>query len=539
MSVVQNQINQALKEHQAGHFAQAEVLYAMILKKNPQNARAHFLMGTLFCQQKKLTEALPFLVKATELDPKMTDAENALAKTYLLLEKFELAEKFFLKVLAAKTVPADARQNAIHLWIRLGNAKKNAGDFSQAETYFRKVLAIEPSHATALNNLGVVLKDMDRLNESLECYQKILQVTPNTMEVLSNQAITLREMGQYDESLKCLDQALSIQPQNVEVHCNKAHLLLMMEDFEKGWGEYEWRLQTQGSQFFKNYVQRKWSGEELSGKKILVVGEQGVGDELSFAGVLSDVFDSCDASYFECHPKLTTLFQRAFPKTKVSARDVTGLPTTLSQNQNLDYMIPLASLAQYLPSPRERARPAYLKTDPDKTFFWKKRLEELSAKPKIGVSWKSVAADAHNSIRSKSFAELILWQDILKNPNFDFVNLQYGNTDADKTYIKNQFGVTLHDWSDLDLSHDLDAVASVIANLDLLISINTAVVFLAGGLGKAAFVMVPFAFGKKAGQDQTHPFFTNVQFLAQSQPGDWQGLFTRVATKLKHLGSGS
>lgn len=498
---LKNLIEQACREHQAGHFPQAEQMYKLILSSNPKNARVLFLLGTLHCQQNRFESAIEFLEQALACDPKMVEARKSLGNARLAL----------------------------------GNLHKKQGDFQRAEDNYRKSCELDPQNTWAWNNLGVVLKDQNRLEESLSCYERLLKMGPAPVEIFFNLGLTLKEMGRYAEALSCYDKAIAAQPGNAKAHFNKSQILLLLEDYEKSWPEFEWRLELDDYRYVKKYVQKKWDGSSLEGKSIVVFGEQGLGDEFYYASVLGEVVEKSHLCFFECHPKSVALFQRTFPNARVSVRNLTDTPTALASDKNIDYQIPLASLMQFLRSTRESfsRNHAYLKADSQKVSLWQKRLLDLSGKLKIGIAWKTQALDTENALRAKSTTAISLWQPILKNQNCDFINLQYGDTAEDKKYAMENFGVTIFDWDDLDLTNDMDGVAALIANLDLVVSIGSAVACVAAGLGKPTWVLSQYGFGKNVGQDHQSHWLPSMKFWLQSQPGDWKSLFERVGEAVK------
>ncbi|MBX7149032.1 tetratricopeptide repeat protein [bacterium] len=582
-------LEKAFALHKTGDFARAESLYQAILEKDPHNAQALFLLGTLQCQDRRFEESLTFLQMALQINPSLDEAYNSLGNAYLGLNELDKAEEyyskialtdkkpnasalnnlgilrekqnrkkeasdFFAKAIRAYPLFLDAHLNLAQnhaaqarfseaqkvcrealkifpdnfsLWVQLGNIQKRASQFDKALESYQHALSLNPQNILVLNNLGIVFKDLNHLEKSLECYEKIELIGEPTVEILFNKGITLKEMGRFEDALACYDRALKQKPNLAEAYVNRAQILILLQDFKRAWPDYEWRLKTPGFEWMRAYIQPRWMGEPLKDKKILIYGEQGLGDEIFFSSCLKQVVSQASQTYLECHPKLVTLFEKNFPEAQVRARTDDG-SSVWAKDKKIDYQIPVGSLNLYSPFPGE----AYLKADAHKTAFWKSRLNFLGNKPKIGISWTSKGIDLGSSTRSKFSTEIDWWGDVLKNTQFDFINLQYGDTVKERKFIEREFKQTLHHWDDLDLWNDIDSVAALVSNLDLVISINTATAYLTGALGKKAWVILPYYFGPKAGINYTDAWFSTMQFFLQPSPGHWDGVIEKIGKKL-------
>ncbi len=524
---IESQIQTAFERHQAGDLKQAAALYLKLLEIEPQNARVLFLLGTLRCQEKNFTVALDFLNRAVMLNPNMSEAFTSIANAHLGLGDKTSAEKNYRQAMALNHQAVQPRLNLATLLVERGNAHKAEGQFGAAEIVYREACDLNPNDALALNNLGIVLKDQDKIDESLACFAAIKKLGKLSGEYLLNYAVALKEMGRFGEALDCYKIFFKEDLARPEAHYNHAQLLILMEDFERGWPEFEWRLKMENYSFAANYAQKKWQGEALAGKSILITAEQGLADEFCYAHVLGEIAATAKACFYEAHPKLVSLFQRSFPQIKVSARSLDGTKTMLAADSNIDYHALLGSLMPKLRPTRasfNKNKP-YLKADADKIIFWQNRLASLGKNKKVGIAWKSNAPDAHNASRVKGSTDIKQWEKILKEPGTDFINLQYGDTESEKKFVKDHYGATLHDWPDLDQFNDLDSVAALVSNLDLVISINSAVAYLTAALGKPVQIFAPFAFAPKPGNDYVSPWSKFITYLVQRSPGDWGSIF--------------
>ncbi len=523
-------LDQALQHHKAGQLDKASMLYSMILKNDPKNARALFLMGALCFQKKSNEEALQYLQKTLDVEPLMPEALNSLGSVYAAMGQYDQAEVSFKKVV-------DLLPKESQVWLALGNVQKYQGKFEDAENNLRKAHELKPTDPVIINNLAILLKDLGRLEESLALYDQVLAQGSQSSDVFMNRGNTLQEMGRFEEALADYDRGLSLSPPHPRAHVNRARLLFKMGKYADAAKAFEWRLANLESAYLSACQQKRWDGSDLSGKSILIYGEQGIADEIFFASCIPDVLEQAAACYLECHPKLVGVFQKSFPKAIVTARSIDGSLSPVQQNTEIDYFIPMGSLPLILRQSTENYTNhlPHLKADPEQVLFWKKRIDALGAGLKIGISWKTQGADTSNALRAKSRTDIEVWESLLKTKNVHFVNLQYGETLKDRTFVQESLGVTIHDWDDLDLFNDLEGVLALVSTLDLIISIPTAVTSLAGGLGKPVWVSVPYNFTSIPGQEETYKPEPQLTYIPQNTPGDWRSAFDKVETRLKKL----
>ena len=222
-----------------------------------------------------------------------------------------------------------------------------------------------------------------------------------------------------------------------------------------------------------------WDGKEtLKGKKVLLWCEQGVGDTINWSSRLPLIASQADHCILECQEKLVPLLTRAFPNFEIKAED----RRQDSQRDDFDFHLPMGSLYKHFISEiSENTKPdAFLVPDPVRIKFWRKRLEALGNGPFIGVSWKSANMSPK---RLPNYAPISDWSPIFTIPGVTFINLQYTDFLDDLTEIKNEFGVTVHNFDDLDHYNDLEDVAALCAALDIVVSTKITVPLISAGVG--------------------------------------------------------
>jgi tetratricopeptide (TPR) repeat protein len=362
----------------------------------------------------------------------------------------------------------------------LGVILKRQGNLEEAIKAYNKALSIMPNHPESYNNLGNALTDQGKLEEAVEAYTNALSINPNYVDAYANMGVALHEQGKLDEAISAYTKALDIRPDHAEAHENLSYVLFQRGRLKQALDEYEWRWKNLNMQRQKrHFAQPLWDGQHsLSGKRILIWCEQGVGDTLNWSFLLPNVASIADQCILECQEKLVPLLTRSFPNVEILVEDRTQ---DLYRN-DFNYHLPMGSLYRhFIPVNPPYIQPnAFLIPDPKKIHFWKKRLKSLGNGPFIGVCWKSSDISFK---RGKNYSTVKDWFPIFKIPDVTFVNLQYTDFQKDLVDIKNQFGVTVHNFDDIDHFNDLDNVAALCAALDMVISTKTTVPIISASVG--------------------------------------------------------
>ena len=229
----------------------------------------------------------------------------------------------------------------------------------------------------------------------------------------------------------------------------------------------------------RNFSQPFWDGKQcLKRKKILVWCEQGVGDTINWSSCLPLLASQAEYCILECQEKLVPLLARSFPNVEVKAEN----RNLDSEREDFDFHLPMGSLYQhFIPQVSENTKPdAFLVPDPVQIEFWKQRLRSINRGPCIGVSWKSANM---SSDRMNNYASTSALSPVLKIPGVTLINLQYIDFIDDLAQIQNKFGVTVHNFNDLDHFNNIDGVAALSYALDVVVSIQSSVPLISAGVG--------------------------------------------------------
>jgi len=587
------QIQQAVALHQSGELDKAEALYTKVLSKFPRHFQALYLLGMLELHRKNFKEALDLIDAALKINPTHIDALFDRATILEDTERYTEALRGYDLVLALKSDFTEALY-------RRGNVLRAMKRHMEALDCYKRVLAVKPDHAQAWLKQGNSLNDLGRLREALTCYEKAVETAPEYPEALFNLANTLKEFGRLDEAMATYDKVLTIEPDFAEAIANRAFLLvgenrleealadydralrllpdssealynraaaleelqrydeaieaykrvpqndpnfqsacwntalanLKLGNLEAGWRQYEQRWQTEQMRKTQRYfTQPLWLGQEsLLGKTILLHSEQGFGDTLQFVRYVPLLAERGARVILQVQPALKLLLAKL--------KGVAILLATGEQPPPFDLHCPLMSLplACETFTLSDIPNQTYLAVDPLKSESWRVRLGD-KRKPRIGLVWSgsnpranSPASKRLDAVRSMPFATL---SPLLQNDAVDYYSLQV----ADNAVLQLRMhgdGKRVADYS-RDL-RDFSDTAALIDNLDLVISVDTAVAHLAGALGKPVWLLNRYNPDWRWLLERSDsPWYPSMRIFRQSKAGDWSTVVSEVQQALQQI----
>ena len=287
--------------------------------------------------------------------------------------------------------------------------------------------------------MGSALKIQCKFQDAIVAFKKANLLKPDNFESLQNIGSTLQLMGRSEEAEINLRQLIILKPYYADAHQSLGITLLIAGKVKEGLEENEWRWKNPkfiSSQ--RHFPQPKWDGKQsLSGKRILLWREQGIGDTLNWSSCLPLVTSRSKHVILECQEKLVPLLTRSFPDVEIKAED----RSRDKQRDDFDYHLPMGSLYKhFIDEIIENDKPdAYLVPDPARVTYWKDRLKSLGKGPYIGISWKSSVVSHYRSLHYPPISE---WSPILKIPDVRFINLQSTDYADDLSKVREELGVT-------------------------------------------------------------------------------------------------
>ena len=458
----------------------------------------------------------------------------------------------------------------------LGRLALRIGMKPQAEELFRRYLERYPNDPEAANNLVCAIRDQGRHEEAIETLRPAILKTPDNPMLWNTMGTIVSDQGDFESTKVFLQEALRLQPDFAKARHNLASAMLMLGETDEalaenaaaldavkaeddrqmmrlarssmllctgrlgeGWDEYESRIHPQFGGRTAYAVDRpRWApGADLDGKSLLVIGEQGLGDEVLFANVLPDVIDRLGATgklTLAVEKRLVPIFKRSYPTATV------GEHATYMVNGRLNRVIPFiedgAAIDLWTPAAsllREfrrslddfPSRRSFLTADPKRVAHWRKVLKAAPAGPKIGLLWKSaITADA----RHRYYSPFSGWAPVLAQKGVTFVNLQYGDCAEELAAAECDFGVKIWSPPGIDLKQDLDEVAALCCAMDLIVGFANATLNIGAACGVPTFLIsVPGAW-TRLGTKSSPWYPASTTFLPPGY-GEWDTVMAEVA----------
>lgn len=507
---------------QAGRLAEAIATCRSALETDPGNDDALVCLGASLLDYGQYQEALSAFDQA--LLTRSGDAAVQGNRGVVLLRMRRSGEAIASLEKALKIDP-----NNVDVLINLGVALLDADRSSESLAALDRALELRPGDPVAMNNRAAALLKVGRLEESIACCHAALAHDPNNAEALNNLAISLLQQLKFDEALAALRQAVDCRPDYAEPHAHRACIWLQLGDEERGWPEYEWRWKCKAL-VERKFNQPRWHGENLKGKTILLYAEQGLGDTLQFIRLAPLVKERGGRVIVECPDRLIPILSRC-----------QGIDQLVAMGQPLpgfDVQAPLLSLPLALGvrlAVHVGAAP-YLFADDKLVADWRARFaQDFPGKAfRIGINWSGKLSFRDNPYQYRAI-ELANFAALARD-GVQLISLQAGDAQAQIAELSGRFEVAqLGDDLDKSAGPFMDT-AAIMKNLDLVVTCDTSIAHLAGGLGVPTWVALPYSCDFRWGVSRADvPWYPRMRLFRQSEPGNWKGVFVAMAERLDQL----
>ncbi|MCT7986420.1 tetratricopeptide repeat protein [Laspinema sp. A4] len=531
----------ARQDYEAGNFADAQRRCRVLLRQYPTQAQGWQLLGAIAHQGGKLNTAVGYYKQAIVADSRYLPAYINLGAALRSLGKTGEAISYLAQAIAVdshclpahynlgnalsdegnfreaiahyrQVIAIDAHHSQAHY--HLGNALKEVGNVTEAVAYIQAATTLDPNYTEAHNTLGTLFLKAGRITEAIACFQRAIALDSQYIDAQINLGTAFQEQHQTTEAIAAYNRALQIQSDSAEAHLNLALSLLTAGDLRGGFAEYEWRWRVKGYPTPPHFEVPRWEGADLTGKTLLLYGEQGLGDTLQFiryAPLLAQ--QGIRVVALVSAPLVFIL------------KSVPGIENVSSNQQELEPFhswVPLMSLPRILginlttiPAIIPYIQPPY-----------SRQLNLESAAPfKIGIVW---AGNPNHKMDYKRSCSLDVFKSFLTVPGVQFYSLQKGKAGEIWQGMNlpiQDLGPSLHDFAD---------TAAAIAQLDLIITVDTSVAHLAGAMGKPTWLLLAYTPDWRWGlEGSDSPWYPTLRLFRQQQPGDWQKVGDRIATELR------
>jgi tetratricopeptide (TPR) repeat protein len=504
------ELSKGLSLYRAGKFDEARRCYEAILEREPRNERVLHLLALVHLAARRTEEAAALFRQCLAIRPRFPEALTNLGQALLALGRAEDAVEMHRRALEVAPQRPEVHGN-------LGNALQALERHEEAVAAYRKAIALRPAMAGAHNHLGNSLKALGHLNEAASAFERTIAASPQHAEAWNNLANTLCDLKQFERADAAYARARAAQPDAADIKYNEAFAHLLRGDYRRGWEHFDCRSAMRKGAGPRSFSPPRWTGSSpLQGKSLLVYAEQGLGDTLQFIRYVRILRRVQAANILlEVQPGLKGL--------------LSGLPDAgriFGQGEKLpdfDFHCPLMSLPRIFGTQLDSIPDSvpYLTPPADQAARWRAALAK-SARPRVGLVW--AGNPRHPQDRFRSIPLSLLLPAIRDLPGSFFV-LQKDLRPGDRELIAAAPELT-------DLSAqlaDFTDTAAIVAALDLVVTVDTAVAHLAGSLAVPTWLLLPFAPDWRWLLERTDsPWYPTFKLFRPPAVGDWRAVLAQV-----------
>ncbi|RXH57217.1 tetratricopeptide repeat protein [Granulicella sibirica] len=502
----------ALELAAAGEVEQAIFLYGRIVASASDDGASHFQLAQLLSQADRLADAARSYAKVLSLHPEIAEVHLCLGRTLHELGDPAAARQCFERAVTLDPSSAEALSNLASIYM-------DVGELQPSEVLLRHAVQLQPDFVAAHCNLGRLLEKRGDTVGATQSFRNALTLDPTHVPTLCNLGFMLDNLGDAPAAVNCYRLALASQPDEPLGLFNLSTHLLAEGDFTAGWRAYEARWLTQQfSASRRPFQQPPWRGEDIAGLRLFLYAEQGLGDTLQFARYARMLADLGAEVILEVQPAVFDTLGTLDGAAQVIEQ---GMPLP-----EFDLHSPLMSVPSIL-HPDCGNPPAgapYVSANHETANQWSRRMQ--GNKPRVGLVWSGNPKHSRDRLRSISLSR---FEDLLHLSDITFYSLQKGPAAAELAELS-------QDRRPIDLEHDLrdfTDTAAVIANLNLVITVDTAVAHLAGAMGKPVWILLPRTADWRWLKERTDsPWYPTARLFRQGESGCWDQVLEQVHQEL-------
>jgi tetratricopeptide (TPR) repeat protein len=413
---------------------------------------------------------------------------------------------------------------------------EKAGNVPVAYHLFKVCTGIDPEEANNWTNLGRAAEDLWRTDEAEAAYRKALKLCKrdDTLRItLGNLAAMCIDNARYPEAEEWAKKALEKFPDFDLAKSNLGFAQLAQRNWAEGWKNYRYCLGTTSRTKFVYKGEPEWDG--TPGKRVVLYGEQGIGDEISFASMIPDAINDCSKVIIDCDIRLATLYARSFPQATVYGTRKMPHDCALwaPEDREFDASLAVGQLGEYYRASADAfTGDAYLTPDPDRVLMWK-ALWKVKAKPVIGIAWQGGIPRTGAKFRKWSLEQML---PIMRSIDAHWVCLEYKPAGLELDSFKAKYpDVDIKEYPHATLTNNYDDTAALVASLDMVFCMQTAVAHLGGALGVPTWVCVPpFSQWRYGTSGDSIPWYKSVKVIRQrNDKWDFNLLGDAIATNFR------
>lgn len=404
--------------------------------------------------------------------------------------------------------------------------------FGMARCLLRRAIDLGSPNAKVITLYGRTFQEGHELGPAEDAFRRAMSLDPSYVDPYVNLGLNYIMQAQPRKALPLLEKALVLAPDLPEAMYNRGIANLLLKRWDIAWPDYEQCLGRVSDRKERIYRlpdhEPRWDGTK--GKTVVTYGEQGIGDEISFASCIPDLIRDSEKVIVDCDRRLEGLFKRSFPEADVYGTRFAE--AEWPQNYKIDARAAMSSLPGFYRTDESQfPGTPYLKADPERRLQWRSLFDSINDKPWIGIAWTGGSKITGSHRRSLKLEQLL---PLLTQIDANFVSLEYKDRKDEIEAFENKHGIRIHNWPRATMAHDYDDVAGLVAELDMVVGVTTASLRLAGALGVKTVAMVqewPIWFWGIEGSTIPWSKCTTIH----RQRGSWDSLIKRVAYDVESM----
>ncbi len=544
-------IRNLIESFEQGHYKKSLYESLNFLDKHKPNDIIYNIIGLSYLMLKDVSSSINFLKKSIKFNPYSANTYNNLGLVYTENKNFTLAKEMFHKSLKLNSNISDTYCN-------LGNLFLYKMEYNEAYKNYKKSLALNPNCIETINNTGLVFQKKNNLNEAEKLYLRGLNIDPNHSGLLMNLGNLYKELNQYNLSLsyykKCYllnktneiilnnignllfeknkfmyantfyEKALKLNPKFEDGYKNLSILHLFQCNFKKGWENFEWRVDKKYR--YTNSELKKIFNNKKNKNKILIIGEQGIGDEVFFSRFIPDLQAMNINPYFNLNSKLFKIIKNSFKNINLIRKP---------DFNKFRYVIPIGSIAKFFITKKmDIFENSYKFLSFDQNEIKKIRNKIKTKKYLCGISWKS--GNIENG-KNRSI-ELEKIKNILNLPDIQYVNLQYGNVENELNILNKIYGIKILNLKNIDNFKNVYSFFNLLNSCDFVITIDNSTAHFSGASGKPTFLLTPKGKGRHwtwCHKNTKSLWYRSVEVFEQIEFDNWDKAIDKLRLRIKKL----
>ena len=486
--------------------------------------------------------AIEVLQRALTIHEPTADLISIIQRLALDMEMYDIAAKLGIQLI-------ELAPNTPKNYVNLATAYSGLQEFDDSIDMIQNALPLFPTDANLWNVLATQVRERDGPDAADVFFEEAIRLSPDNPTFISNYAISFGRRHQFDKALELAQRSIELGPTSPEPRIAAAQLMFLKGQMHEAWEHYEFRLDVRRkSSQTQHYTHKlpEWRSEDLSGKSLFVTAEQGIGDEVMWGSYIPFLYEQVEKLYIGCDHRLVSIYKRRFPEAVVCSyldRIVSGYRYRVfpviekmmaDGDAAIDYYKPVGGAAKNEWQSTQEIVPhkdGYLSVDPDRDQEFKVRASEISDKPKVGLAWRSGIVSSERSFLYAAIEDLGPLMAL--SDQVDFINLQYGDVADELAEFKDKFGVTIHNFEDVDLKADIEANLAIMSRCELVVSSCSAPGMFAMSSGRPTLLMSSAPPWWCFGATPRVPFAKDATIYFGENSNDWESTIKRVADQVQ------